>query len=69
MDKLLSRRTLTAHLEGGAKPGTATAAAEEIGDIVGEVRMLKWMSGVTIALVLVVIGLLFQIALRLPLPQ
>ena len=42
------------------------AAAEEIGDIVGEIRVLKWISGATIALVLVVIGLLFQIAVRLP---
>jgi len=42
------------------------AAAEEIGDVVGEIRVLKWISGATLALVLVVIGLLFQIAIRLP---
>jgi len=63
--KLLSAKTYEAHVSAGAKPEAALAAAEEIGDVVSEVRMLKWMSGVTIGLVLIVIGLLFQVALRL----
>ena len=66
MDKLVSRRALDALLDAGATPDKAIAAAEEIGDIVGEIRVLKWISGATLALVLVVIGLLFQIAIRLP---
>lgn len=65
MAKLLSAKTYAALVDAGAKPGTALAAAEEIGDVVSEVRMLKWMSGVTIGLILIVIGLLFQVALRL----
>lgn len=66
MARLLSAKSYAAHIEAGAKPETAVAAAEELGDVVGEARLLKWMSGVTIALVLVVIALLFQLALRLP---
>ena len=65
MARLLSAKTCEAHVDAGAKPETALAAAEETGDVVSEVRMLKWMSGVTIGLVLIVIGLLFQVALRL----
>jgi len=63
--RLLSAKTYEAHVSAGAKPEAALAAAEEIGDVVSEVRMLKWMSGITIGLVLIVIGLLFQVALRL----
>ena len=65
MAKLLAAKTYHALVDAGAKPERALAAAEEIGDVVSEVRMLKWMSGVTIGLVLIVIGLLFQVALRL----
>ena len=46
------------------------AAAEEMGEIASDVRILKWMVGVVIALLLagftVVTGALFQISLRLP---
>jgi len=59
-----------AHFSAGADPEAALAAAEEMGEIAGDVRILKWMVGVVIALLLagftLVAGALFQINLRLP---
>ena len=59
-----------AHVSAGAAPEAALAAAEEMGEIAGDVRILKWMVGVVIALLLagftIVAGALFQISLRLP---
>ena len=47
-----------------------SGAAEEMGEIASDVRILKWMVGVVIALLLagftVVAAALFQISLRLP---
>ena len=58
-----------AHVSAGADPEAALAAAEEMGEIAGDVQILKWMVGVVIALLLagftVVAGALFQISLRL----
>ena len=59
-----------AHVSAGADPEAALAAAEEMGEIAGDVRILKWMVGMVIALLLagftLVAGALFQISLRLP---
>ena len=38
-----------AHVSAGADPEAALAAAEEMGEITGDVRILKWMVGVVIA--------------------
>lgn len=61
-------KTYTAHVSAGAGPEAALAAAEEMGEIAGEVRILRWMVGSVIGLLLVVLAALFQIALRLPPP-
>ena len=68
--KAAASRTYLAHVSAGADPEAALAAAEEMGEIAGDVRILKWMVGVVIALLLagftIVAGALFQISLRLP---
>ena len=68
--KTAASRTYMAHFSAGADPEAALAAAEEMGEIAGDVRILKWMVGVVIALLLagftLVAGALFQINLRLP---
>ena len=60
----------TAHVSAGAEPEAALAAAEEMGALASDVRILKWMVGIVIALLLagftVVAGALFQSARRLP---
>ena len=61
-------KTYTAHLSAGADPEAALAAAEDLGEIAGEVRILRWMVGSVLGLLLVVLAALFQIALRLPPP-
>ena len=61
-------KTYTAHVSAGADPEAALAAAEEMGEVAGEVRTLRWMVGSVIGLLLVVLAALFQIALRLPPP-
>ena len=61
-------KTYTAHVSAGADPEAALDAAEEMGEIAGEVRILRWMVGSVIGLLLVVLVALFQIALRLPPP-
>ena len=66
--KTASVKTYTAHVSAGADPEAALAAAEEMGEIAGEVRILRWMVGSVIGLLLVVLAALFQIALRLPPP-
>ena len=47
-------------------PELALDAAAELGEIAGDVRILKWMVGASIGLTLVMLAMLFQIALRLP---
>lgn len=64
--KTAAVKTYTAHVSAGADPEAALAAAEEMGEIAGEVRILRWMVGSVIGLLLVVLAMLFQIALRLP---
>ena len=50
--KTAASRTYMAHVSAGADPEAALAAAEEMGEIAGDVRILKWMVGVVIALLL-----------------
>ena len=66
--KTAAVKTYTAHVSAGADPEAALAAAEEMGEIAGEVRILRWMVGSVIGLLLIVLAALFQIALRLPPP-
>ncbi len=66
--KTAAAKTYTAHVSAGADPEAALAAAEEMGEVAGEVRILRWMVGSVIGLLLVVLAALFQIALRLPPP-
>ena len=66
--KTAAVKTYTAHVSAGADPEAALAAAEEMGEVAGEVRSLRWMVGSVIGLLLVVLAMLFQIALRLPQP-
>ena len=66
--KTAAVKTYTAHVAAGADPEAALAAAEEMGEIAGEVRILRWMVGSVIGLLLIVLAALFQIALRLPPP-
>ena len=66
--KTAAVKTYTALMSAGADPEAALAAAEEMGEVAGEVRILRWMVGSVIGLLLVVLAVLFQIALRLPPP-
>ena len=66
--KTAAVKTYTVHVSAGADPEAALAAAEEMGEVAGEVRILRWMVGSVIGLLLVVLAALFQIALRLPPP-
>ena len=70
--KTAASKTYLAHVSAGADPDAALAAAEELGEVVADVRIVKWMVGVVIGLLLaglsVVAAALFQIALRLPPP-
>ena len=60
-------------LEAGATPEKAAKAAEEaaayenrLAKIETDLTVLKWMVGTNLALTLIVLGLIFQIFLRLP---
>ena len=68
--KTAAAKTYMAHVSAGADPDAALAAAEEMGEIAGDVHVLKWMVGVVIALLLagfsIIATALFQIAVRLP---
>ena len=66
--KTAAVKTYAAHVSAGAAPEIALAAAEEMGEIAGDVRILRWMVGSVIGLLLIVLAALFQIALRLPQP-
>ena len=67
---LMSARTYAAHAAAGVEPDVALAAAEELGDIAADVRILKWMVGVLMTLYVAgtaaMVAMLFQIAVRLP---
>ncbi len=64
--KTVSAKTYAAHTDAGVSPELALEAAAEMGEIAGDVRILKWMVGASIGLALVMLAMLFQIALRLP---
>ncbi len=64
--KTVSTKTYAALTAAGAPPEAALDAAAELGEIAGDVRILKWMVGASIGLILVMLAMLFQIALRLP---
>ena len=70
--KTAAPKTYMAHVSAGADPDAALAAAEELGEVAADVRIVKWMVGIVIGLLLaglsVVAAALFQIALRLPPP-
>ena len=61
----MARRTYKAHREAGASHETAAGAAADIGDLGGEVRILRWMVGTVIAIQIVTLAAVFQVALRL----
>ena len=64
--KTVSAKTYAAHTAAIVPPELALEAAAEMGEIAGDVRILKWMVGASIGLTLVMLAMLFQIALRLP---
>ena len=64
--KIVSAKTYAAHTAADVPPELALEAAAEMGEIAGDVRILKWMVGASIGLTLVMLAMLFQIALRLP---
>ena len=57
-------------LEAGASEETAEAAASDVGELAGEVRIIRWMLATLLAVVITGFGLLgaalVQILLRLP---
>ena len=65
MPETMARRTYEAHREAGASHETASGAAADIGDLGGEVRILRWMVGTVIAIQIVTLAAVFQVALRL----
>jgi len=64
--KTAAAKTYMAHLSAGADQEAALAAATEMGELATDMRILKWMVAVVIALLGVVAAGVFQIALRLP---
>ena len=65
MPETMARRTYEAHREAGALHETAAGAAADLGDLAGEVRVLRWMVGTVIAIQIVTLAAVFQVALRL----
>ena len=57
-------------IEAGASDETAEAAAADVGELAGEVRVIRWMLATLLAVVITGFGLLgaatVQILLRLP---
>ena len=64
--KTIARRTLEADLSAGAERDAAMGAAEDMGDLAVEIRVLRWMVGAVLVLVAGLYVMLFQIAIRLP---
>ncbi len=52
-------------VEAGASEATAEAAAADVGELAGEVRVIKWMLGALVAMVAGLYAILFQIVIRL----
>ena len=71
--KTVASKTYTALISAEAKPEAALAAAEELGEVGTDVRILKWMVGALMALVIAgftgIAAALLQIILRLPSPN
>ena len=65
MPETMARRTCEAHREAGASHETAAGAAGDLGDLTGEVRNLRWMVATVIAIQVVTLAAVFQVALRL----
>ena len=63
--KVISAKMRAALVEAGASEATAEDAAADVGELAGEVRANTNRLNVLIALVLLVLASLFQIALRL----
>ena len=68
--KIISAKMRGALVEAGASEETAEAAAADIGELAGEVRIIRWMLATLLAVVVTGFGLLgaavVQILLRLP---
>ena len=68
--KTVAAETFAARLSAGANPETALKAAQEMGDLGHDVRVLKWMVGVVLAVAVtgfgIMISAILQIAFRLP---
>ncbi len=68
--KIISAKMRAALVEAGASEETAEAAASDVGELSGEVRIIRWMLATLLAVVITGFGLLgaamVQILLRLP---
>lgn len=68
--KVISAKMRAALIEAGASDETAEAAAADVGELAGEVRIIRWMLATLLAVVITGFELLgaamVQILLRLP---
>ena len=68
--KIVSAKMRAALVEAGAAEATAEAAAADVGELAGEVRIIRWMLASLLGVVLTGFGLLgaalIQILVRLP---
>ena len=68
--KIVSAKMRAALVEAGASEVTAESAAADIGELAGEVRIIRWMLASLLGVVLTGFGLLgaalIQILVRLP---
>lgn len=68
--KVVSAKMRAALVEAGAAEATAEAAAGDIGELAGEVRIIRWMLASLLGVALTGFGLLgaavIQILVRLP---
>ena len=63
--RTVSAKMRAALVEAGASEATAEAAAADVGELAGEVRVIKWMLGALVAMVAGLYAILFQIVIRL----
>ena len=61
-----SAKSYAAYVAAGTPSEQALEAASEIGELAGELRIVRWMVGVSIGLSIAMLAMMFQIALRLP---
>ena len=68
--KIVSAKMQAALVEAGAGEATAEAAAADVGELAGEVRIIRWMLASLLGVALTGFGLvgaaLIQILVRLP---